>query len=174
MKKGDGGAGAVAAREIVTTRVFDAPRELVFKMWTDPGHLARWWGPNGFTNTLHELDVRPGGAWRHTMHGPDGVDYKNNCTFIEVEEPERLVYRHDSGPRFLATVTFEDVAGKTRLTLRTAFATAELRDRVAKKYHAVEGAEQTLARLAEHLVTVGEGPGNEACHSVRPGGEDPH
>jgi uncharacterized protein YndB with AHSA1/START domain len=60
-------------REIITSRVYDAPRELVFKAWTDPKHIARWWGPNGFTTTIHEMDVRPGGAWRFIMHGPDGV-----------------------------------------------------------------------------------------------------
>ena len=81
-----------ADREIIATRVFDAPRELVFKMWTDPKHVGRWWGPRGFTTTIHEMDVKPGGIWRLTMHGPDGRDYKNKVVFLEVEEPERLVY----------------------------------------------------------------------------------
>jgi uncharacterized protein YndB with AHSA1/START domain len=64
-------------REIITSRVYDAPRELVFKAWTDPKHIARWRGPNGFTTTIHEMDERFGGARRFIMHGPDGVDYKN-------------------------------------------------------------------------------------------------
>ena len=70
-----------ARREIITTRVLDAPRELVWKAWTDPKHVAEWWGPNGFTNTIHEMDVRPDGVWRFIMHGPDGVDYKNEIVF---------------------------------------------------------------------------------------------
>ena len=83
-------AAGAAAREIVAARVFDAPRELVFDAWTDPEHVAQWWGPNGFTNTIHEMDVRPGGVWRFVMHGPDGVDYNNKIVYIEVVKPERL------------------------------------------------------------------------------------
>src|SRR3954449_1876611 len=101
-----------ADREIVAVRVFDAPRELVWKLWTDPHHVAQWWGPNGFTNTIHEMDVRPGGVWRFIMHGPDGVDYPNRIVFIEVVEPERLVYSHggDEGDpvQFHVTVTFAE------------------------------------------------------------------
>jgi uncharacterized protein YndB with AHSA1/START domain len=68
-------AVSTSDRENVTTRVFDAPRELVFRAWTNPKHESQWWGPNGFTNTIHEMDVRPGSVWRFVMHGPDGVDY---------------------------------------------------------------------------------------------------
>ena len=76
-EKMDSSAEALSDREIVTTRVFNAARELVFKAWTDPDHLVHWWGPKGFTNTFQEFDLRPGGIWRFVMHGPDGVDYKN-------------------------------------------------------------------------------------------------
>src|SRR4051794_12623895 len=93
-------ATATSDREIVATRVFDAPRELVFKAWTDPEHLAQWWGPTGFTNTFHEFDLRPGGVWRFVMHGPDGVDYKNENVFVEIVKPERIVFDHVSGPKF--------------------------------------------------------------------------
>src|SRR4029079_5782761 len=102
-----------AQNEIAATRVFDAPRELVWRMWTDPDHVIHWWGPNGFTNTIHEMDVRPGGVWRFVMHGPDGVDYQNKIIFREVVRPERLVYDHVSGPKFHVTVTFAEQAGKT-------------------------------------------------------------
>ena len=84
-------------REIVVTRVFDAPRALVFKLWTDPEHLAHWWGLNGFTITNYEMDVRLGGVWRFVMHGPNGVDYQNKVVYREVVEPERLVYSHVLG-----------------------------------------------------------------------------
>jgi uncharacterized protein YndB with AHSA1/START domain len=145
-------------REIVITRVFDAPRELVFDTWTDPKHVPAWWGPIGFTTTIHEMDVRPGGTWRLTMRGPDGVDYKNRIIFIEVVKPERLVYRHEpehgSEPvTFEVTVTFAEQGGKTHLTMRMLFPTTAARDHVVDKYHAIEGGNQTLARLAAHLAT---------------------
>ncbi len=91
-------------REIVATRLLDAPRELVWEVWTDPKHLAQWWGSNGFANTIHEIEVKPGGVWRFIMHGPDGTDYKNEIVYVEVVKPERLVYDHVSGPRFHVTV----------------------------------------------------------------------
>jgi uncharacterized protein YndB with AHSA1/START domain len=144
-------APATSAREIVITRVFNAPRELVFAAWTDPQHIGRWYGPNGFTLTIHEMDVRPGGHWRFIMHGPDGVDYLNENQYLEIVKPERLVYLHGPVPKFQATVTFENENGKTRLTMRTTFATAAERDHVVKEYHAIEGGHQTLARLAEFL-----------------------
>lgn len=150
---------ALAARSIVTTRIIDAPRALVFEAWTDPKHLAQWWGPNGFTTTTHSFDMRPGGAWRFVMHGPDGRDYENRITFEEAVKPERLVYRHggtaDGEPvSFRSTVTFEDLNGKTRITMRGVFPTAEERERVAREYHAVEGAQQTIARLAEYVAEL--------------------
>ena len=146
------------ARALVTTRVYDAPRELVFAAWSDPRHLAQWWGPNGFTTTTHAFDMRPGGVWRFVMHGPDGRDYQNRITFEEIVKPERLVYRHGGGDdvepvQFRVTVTFEDLGGKTRLTMRSVFPSAAERDRVVKDYGAAEGAKQTLARLAAHLDT---------------------
>ena len=140
-----------ADREIVTTRVFDAPRALVFQAWTRPEHIAKWWGPRGFTNTIYEMDVRPGGRWRFVMHGPDGVDYQNEIVFVEVVEPERIVYDHFSGPKFHMTVLFEEQHGKTRITMRMLFDTAALRDKVAKDFGAVKGAKQTLERLAAFL-----------------------
>ena len=85
------------ARTIVTTRVFDAPRELAFEAWTNPKHLVQWWGPNGFTTTIRAIDVRPGGIWRFVMHGPDGVDYENRIVYNEIVKPERLVYSHGGG-----------------------------------------------------------------------------
>jgi uncharacterized protein YndB with AHSA1/START domain len=152
--------GEEDARTLVTTRVFDAPRELVFAAWTDPRHLTQWWGPNGFTTTTQAFDMRPGGVWRFVMHGPDGRDYENRITYDEIVKPERLVYRHGGGEdvepvRFRVTVTFEDLGGKTRLTMRAVFPSAAERDRVVEEYGAAEGATQTLARLAGHLETMG-------------------
>jgi len=153
--------------DLVISRVFDAPRELVFKAWTEPAMLLRWWGPRGFTNTFHEIDVRPGGTWRFIMHGPDGVDYPNLIVFDEVIRPERLVYTHGSGVEgdpgtFNVTATFEEQGDKTLLTLRMLFPTIEERDRVVNEHGALEGARQTLERLAEHLATLAEQPAANA------------
>jgi uncharacterized protein YndB with AHSA1/START domain len=84
-------------RSIIGTRVFDAPRELVFSAWTDPKHLAQWWGPDGFTTTTSAFEFRAGGVWRFVMHGPDGRDYENRITFDEIVPPERIVYHHGGG-----------------------------------------------------------------------------
>jgi uncharacterized protein YndB with AHSA1/START domain len=145
-----------ADREITATRIFDAPREMVFDAWTDADRIGRWWGPNGFTTTTYEMDVRPGGVWRFVMHGPDGRDYKNKILYLEVVRPERLVYRHageeDTEPvKFHVTVTFAERGGKTELSVRMVFESAAERDRVAREYGAVEGLHQTLKRLSEYL-----------------------
>ncbi len=139
-------------RMIVTTRVFDAPRELVFKAWTDPEHMAQWWGPKGFTNTFQEFDMRPGGIWRFVMHGPDGVDYKNKSVFVEVVKPERIVFQHVSGPQFQVTATFAEQAGKTRLTFQMLFETAAERDKA--KVYAVEANKQNFDRLEAQLAKM--------------------
>ena len=85
-------------REISATRIFDAPRDLVWRAWTDPQQIVQWWGPNGFTTTTYHMEVKPGGVWRLVMHGPDGRDYPNRITFLEVVEPERLVFRPSRWP----------------------------------------------------------------------------
>jgi uncharacterized protein YndB with AHSA1/START domain len=143
-------------RSIVGTRVFDAPRELVFAAFTDPKHLAQWWGPDGFTTTTSRFEFRKGGVWRFVMHGPDDRDYQNLITFDEITAPERIAYRHggadDVEPvQFNTTLTFEDLGGKTRLTWHGTFPSAEERARVIKQYGADKGLEQTMARLAEYV-----------------------
>jgi uncharacterized protein YndB with AHSA1/START domain len=146
-----------AGREIVITRLLDAPRELVWDAWTDPQKVVQWWGPRGFTTTHEVMDLRAGGVWKRTMHGPDGKDYPNKSVFIEVVKPERLVYSHGGGTKgevgatFIATITFEAVGSKTRLTMRSVFPTPAVREHVVKVYRAVEGGNQTLDRLEEHL-----------------------
>lgn len=145
-------------REIVVMRVFDSPRALVFKAWTDPKHLAHWWGPNGFSITTYEMEFKPGGVWRFVMHGPDGRDYQNKIVYVEIAEPERLVYMHVSEPQFKMTVTFADDGGQTRLTARMVFESAAIRDRTVKAFGAVEGLKQTLGRLAEHVARMKESP----------------
>ena len=143
-------------REIVIERIVDAPRELVWRAWTEADQIAQWWGPNGFTTTIHEMHVRVGGVWRFIMHGPDGTDYPNRIVYQEIVKPERLVYDHsdDKGSdHFQATVTFAAQGNRTKVTLRAVFETAQAR--AAKvKFGAVEGGQQTLARLAQHLASM--------------------
>jgi uncharacterized protein YndB with AHSA1/START domain len=146
-------------RSIIATRMLDAPRELVWTAWTDPKHLAQWWGPDGFSTTTSAFDFRPGGVWRFVMHGPDGRDYQNRITFDEIVKPERIAYHHGGGEdvepvQFTTTVTFEDLGGKTRLTLHAVFPSAADRDRVVKDYGADKGAMQTLSRLADYVATL--------------------
>jgi uncharacterized protein YndB with AHSA1/START domain len=147
-----------AAREIVIVRTVNAPRELVWQAWTRREHIAAWWGPNGFRTSIYEMDFKVGGVWRFMMHGPDGTDYPNRVVYREIVEPERLVYDHSEDKpnpaiHFQATITFEEEApGRTKVTLRSLFPTAAARAAVAG--FAVEGGEQTLARLAAHLATM--------------------
>ena len=149
-------ASDTSDREIVVTRIFDAPRALVFKAWTDPKHLAHWWGPNGFSITTYEMEFKPGGVWRFVMHGPDGRDYQNEVVYVEIAESERLVYKHVSAPHFQMTVTFADDGGKTRITAQMLFETAELRDNTIKAVGAVEGLKQTLGRLGDYVTQMKE------------------
>lgn len=149
-------AADVAAREVVNSRVFDAPRELVFQAFTDPRHIGEWWGPNGFTITTERMDVRPGGEWVFVMHGPDGTDYPNRIVYLEIERPSKLVYKHGTGEaddpgQFETTVTFREQDGQTHLTMRALFLTAAARDYVVKEHNAIEGGKQTLGRLAAYL-----------------------
>ncbi len=150
-----------SGRDIVVSRVFDAPRELLWKAMTDPGHVVHWWGPRGFSLTIGEMTVAPGGVWNHVLHGPDGTEYPNRSVFSEVVEPERIVLSQFGGRKggpqvtFVSTWTFEDLGnGRTRLTLRSVFPTADERDNMERAYKAVEGGRQTLERLAEHLPTM--------------------
>lgn len=148
---------SVEDRELIISRVFHAPRKLVFKAWTDPEHLPQWWGPRGFTITVQEIDVRPGGVWRYVMHGPDGVDYLNKIVYIEVVSPERLVYSHGGGEedeQFRVTVTFAEQGNKTELTMRMLFKSAAELEQVVKEYGAIEGAKSTLDRLEKQLAKI--------------------
>jgi len=164
-----------AERQIVITRVFDAPRELVWEAWTNPQHVVKWWGPKGFTTTIEEMDVRPGGVWRHIMHGPDGTDYPNNSVFTEVVKPERIVYSHGGGKKggpgvhVEATWSFEAQGEKTKVTMRMLFPSGTEHDRVIREYGAIEGGNQTLERLAEHLSKMSSGaePAKEQFASRR-------
>jgi len=135
---------------LVLTRTFDAPRKLVFKAWTDPKHLALFWGPRGFTTEIREMDVKPGGAWRYIMRGPDGHEYPFDGVYVEVVEPERLVFDgsiHASPEQRVWTeVTFADREGKTEITVRQSYSFESDATRGASV-----GWNQQLDRLGEFL-----------------------
>jgi uncharacterized protein YndB with AHSA1/START domain len=148
---------ATADREIVVTRTIEGPRRLVFEAYADVAHLSQWWGPNGFTTTTRSFEFRPGGVWEFIMHGPDGTDYPNRIEWREIVPPEHIVYLHgerDHDPTsFISTVTFIERGDATEITIRSVFKTKEQRDLVVERYHAIEGARQTLGRLAEFIAT---------------------
>ena len=159
-----------ARREIVTTRVFDAPREMVFAAWSDPEQLNQWWGPRGFSNTFETCDVRPGGVWKYVMHGPEGRDFPGEIHFLEVVEPERIVMDHLSPPQFRLTAVFEEMGSLTKLTFRQLFATPEIHEAV--KRYAMPGNEENLDKLAEHLAARPPRAGvetKEECVGFYPG-----
>ena len=146
-----------AERELEITRVFDAPRSLVFKAWTQPEHLAHWWGPRGFSLPSCQIDLRPGGSYRFQMKSPEGGIVWWHGVVREIVEPERIVWTCSidnadgtsvSGETLL-TVTLEDYAGKTRLTLHQAiFASSGIRDAHSNGWNSAFG------RLAELLATL--------------------
>ena len=142
-------------RDIRLTRVYDAPLALVWEAFTVDAHVAQWWGPRGFSITTHGKELRPGGFWDYTMHGPDGVDYPNFTRYLEVVPQTRLVYDHgassaDSAPMFRVTAQFRDLDGQTELTIRMTLPTAEAA-RQARGFIKAAGGNATWDRLAEYL-----------------------
>jgi len=142
------------ANELYINRIYDAPVKLVWDAWTDPQKAAHWWGPRGFTITTHSKDLRVGGSWAYTMHGPDGVDYPNKTIYHEVEECAKLVYDHggndDRPPLFRVTVLFTEVAGKTIMEMTMALETPEAAKEI-KKFIKQAGGNATWDRLGEYL-----------------------
>jgi uncharacterized protein YndB with AHSA1/START domain len=146
-------------KEVLVTRLLNAPRELVFEAFTDPKHLIHWYGPDGFTLTNKSIDLKPGGSWRFTMHGPDGRDFQNRVIFMEVIKPEKIVYRHSGEDdteniSFHVTVTFEKEGNQTLLTMRSVFSSVEELEMLNREFHVIEGARQNANRLAAYLLRI--------------------
>ncbi len=156
---------AQSDREIVITRVFNAPRELVFKVWTDPKHVAQWWGPKGFTTRVTELDLRPGGQSRYVMISPDGAEYPVKGVFREILPPEKIITTDEFDEGFekvmnadlpkgiVMTAIFEDLAGKTKLTLRIMHESVAER-RKHEEMGVVAGWNSSLECLNEYLTKM--------------------
>ncbi|MBB2948819.1 uncharacterized protein YndB with AHSA1/START domain [Actinoplanes lutulentus] len=147
-----------ADREVVISRVIDAPRELVFAAFTEVRHLSQWWGPEGFSTTTRSFAFHAGGVWDFVMHGPDGTDYAEWITWTEIVVPERIALLHgesrDDPNAFVSVLTFEVEGAATRIVMRTVFPTKELRDEAVEKYHAIEGGQQTLGNLAAYVEEI--------------------
>ncbi|MFO0587242.1 MAG: SRPBCC domain-containing protein [Polyangiaceae bacterium] len=145
------GEGRVTDREMLITRVIDAPREKIFDAWADRERIAKWWGPKGFHSTIAKFDFRPGGEWKFVMHGPDGRDYQNDNSFVEIQRPSRIVLRHGSKPVFQLAVTFEDLGGgKTRVVWRATFSSQKALEAV--RSFALPGAEENLDKLTADVL----------------------
>jgi uncharacterized protein YndB with AHSA1/START domain len=157
-RRGVPAQSATADREIVISRVIRAPRELVFEAFTEVRHLARWWGPEGFTTTTRAFEFRAGGEWDFVMHGPDGTDYPEWISWTEIAPPERIALLHGEFPGdpnvFESVVTFAPDGAATRIEMRTVFATTAQRDEAVEKYHAIEGGRQTLDHLAAYVTEI--------------------
>jgi uncharacterized protein YndB with AHSA1/START domain len=148
---------ASAANEIVVSRLFPAPRAMVWGALADPWQVGQWWGPKGFTTTILEMDIRPNGKWRLILHAPDGTNYPNEMTFTEVVPFDRIALEltgcREGAPliRFQQSLTFTDEGDGTRFTVRITFPTAEDRDRNVRDYSSIDGAQQMMERLNAHL-----------------------
>lgn len=138
-------------RRLSISRLIKAPRHLVWEVWTNPEHIKHWWGPNGFTNTIHKMEVKPSGVWEFVMHGPDGTDYKNKNVFSEVIEGEKLVYNHVTGPLFEATITLVSQGDDTLVTMTSVFESEEQLKKVIEVFKADEGMKQNIDRLESYL-----------------------
>lgn len=138
-------------REISLERMIHAPVALVWEVWTTPEHLANWWGPNGFTNTISKMDMKPGGEWDLVMHGPDGTNYKNKSIFKEIVHHKKIVYEHVTSPKFVATIEFEEQGEQTFLRWQMVFETREQFIQTVKTFRADEGLKQNLEKLDRYV-----------------------
>lgn len=139
--------------EIVSSRILNFKREMVFRAWSDPDHLKNWWGPNGFTNTFNEFDFRVGGQWSFVMHGPDKGNYPNACEFIKIEEPSLIAWKRHSKPLFQVLTTFEEISEQqTKLVFKMLFE-SEKECRKVKAF-AVDKNEENFDRLEKELAKM--------------------
>ncbi|WP_423148397.1 SRPBCC domain-containing protein [Rubrolithibacter danxiaensis] len=140
-----------ADRELSITRILKAPVNLVWEAWTTPEHIANWWGPSGFSNTIHKMDVTAGGEWRLTMHAPDGKNYPNKSEFVEIVPFKKIVFKHFN-PNYLANIVFVPKEKETMLEWTMQFETAELFETVVKVFKADEGLNQNVEKLENYLI----------------------
>jgi uncharacterized protein YndB with AHSA1/START domain len=144
-------------REMVISRVINAPREIVYELFTNPEHIKHWWGPTGFTNTIFKMDVKEGGIWDFVMHGPDGKDYRNTHVYLKLVKNEMIVMQYTTGPKFRMTVTFTAQGNKTLLNIKSLFESAEQLKEVITVFKADVGLKQNVDRLENYLKNLPSG-----------------
>ena len=144
-------ANSNAHREIIVSRLLNAPINKVWEVWTTSNHIKNWWGPNGFTNTITKMELYEGGKWNLVMHGPDGTDYDNESIFTEVVQHKKIAYEHLSGHEFLATITFEERGNQTHMHWQMLFPTAEELTRIMGLYDISIGLRENVDRLETYL-----------------------
>ena len=136
--------------EIVSPRIFNTPREIVYSAWSEPNHLKNWWGPAGFTNTFNEFDFRVGGRWKFNMHGPEKGNYNNDCEFIAIEKPSMIAWKRYSKPIFNVVARFEELsANQTRVVFKQIFDTPEECNKIKK--FVVDKNEENFDKLENEL-----------------------
>ena len=141
---------------LIHTRILDAPRDLVWEVWTTPEHIKEWWGPNGFSLTTKSMTVEPGKIWDSVMHGW-GRDFDSKVEYVEVKRPSLLSYKHFGESEeydFFVSVSFTEVEGKTLLTMKSTFKSKAIIEELNKRVNAIEGGKQTLNRLEDYLKTL--------------------
>lgn len=136
--------------EIVSSRIINSPKELIFKAWSEPDHLKNWWGPKGFTNTFHEFDFRVGGKWSFVMHGPDKGNYTNECEFIKIEKPSLIAWKRYSQPIFQVVTTFLEINNhQTKLVFKMLFNTVSECEKLKK--FVIDKNEENFDKLENEL-----------------------
>jgi uncharacterized protein YndB with AHSA1/START domain len=148
------GEDNTAGRELHFSRLLDAPIKLVWKVWTSPEHIKYWWGPDGFTNTITKMDMKPGGEWILVMHGPDGTDYDHKCVFREVVKYKKIVYDQLTHFRYVATIEFESRKDKTFINWTMLFESNECLIQAAKIYKVDAGFKQNAEKLINYLLRL--------------------
>ncbi len=140
-------------RTLQTTGIFKVSIGLMWEVWTNPNHILNWWGPTGFTTTIHKMEVKEGGEWDLTMHGPEGANYPNRSIFIEIISFKKIVFEHFN-PHFMTTVVFESKGDETLIDWSLLFDTAEMHDIVVKAHKADEGQKQNMEKLEKYLISL--------------------
>jgi uncharacterized protein YndB with AHSA1/START domain len=138
---------------LIHTRILDAPRDLVWEVWTTPEHIKEWWGPDGFSLTIKSMNVEPGKIWDSVMHGW-GQDFDNRIEYVEVKKPSLLSYKHfgkSEDYNFIVSILFTEVEGKTLLTMKSIFKSKEIIEELNRRVNAIEGGKQNLNRLENYL-----------------------
>lgn len=142
-----------ANREMQISKTLKAPINFMWELWANPEHLVSWWGPDGFTSTIHKMDFQEGGEWKLTMHGPDGTNYPNRSIFKKIIPLNKIVFEHFN-PHFITTVLFESKSEETQIDWALLFDTVEMHDIVVKAHKADEGQKQSIERLRKYISTL--------------------